>query len=77
MSAVYEAHLRMLATLPVRTHAMVEPTEPVIRPGPTLLRRQRIRELLAQGVTKRRIHTIIGVSRTTVQKHLRAIKRGK
>lgn len=77
MSAVYEAHLRMLATLPVRTHAMAEPSVPVERTGPTLLRRRRIRELLAAGVTKRRIHTILGVSRTAVQKHLRAIKRGK
>lgn len=40
-------------------------------------RRERIRELVAKGVKKRHIPAILNISRTAVQKHLRAIKRGK
>jgi DNA-binding NarL/FixJ family response regulator len=76
MSAVYEAHLRMLTTLPVRTHEWSKPHAPASEiDAPN--RRQKIRQLIAEGVKKRHIHTLIGVSRTAVQKHLRAIKRGK
>lgn len=76
MSAIFEAHLRMLATLPVRTH------ERRVRHEPTPLRnlqnrRERVRELLETGTPRRRFHLILKCSRTAIQKHLRAIKRGK
>lgn len=74
MSAVFEAHLRMMSTLPIRTHAQ---RDPIYTPHPTLERRERIRQLMAEGVKYRHIPEILGISRTAVQKHIRAIKRGK
>lgn len=81
MSAIYEAHLRMLSTLPVRTHEQrpEQRENPTGRPPvkTTEVRRHRIRELIAAGVKKRHMGDIIGISRTAIQKHLRAIKRGR
>jgi hypothetical protein len=77
MSAVFEAHQRLLALLPVRTHEhkYIAPAREERDDDET--RRERIRELVAKGVKKRHIPAILGISRTAVQKHLRAIKRGK
>jgi DNA invertase Pin-like site-specific DNA recombinase len=82
MSAIYEAHLRLLASLPVRTHERRDPP-----PNPNIYstnprekahdRRRRIRILLAQGVDKPRIRILLGISRATLFRHQRAIKRGK
>lgn len=81
MSAVFEAHQRLLALLPVRTH---EQRHTRITHGlgcaeekPAPSRRERIRELIANGVKKRHLASLLGISRTAVQKHLRAIKLGK
>jgi DNA-binding NarL/FixJ family response regulator len=81
MSAIFEAHLRMLATLPVRTHERAEPVKRMdTSPKPLVrfrARRLRIRQLLAQGVSKERIRILLGISRSTMFRHQRAIKRGK
>jgi DNA invertase Pin-like site-specific DNA recombinase len=76
------AHLQLLehGALPVRRHEWQPPPEPDHgggrhEPGAGQQRREQIRRLLAQGVKKRHIPAIVGISRTAVQKHLRAIKR--
>jgi hypothetical protein len=78
MSAVFEAHARLLSTLPVRTHEQRVPQEKldVERPD-AIVRRQRIRELLSDDVPKKKILEILGISNSALAKHLRAIKRGK
>lgn len=77
-----EAHLRMLATLPVRTHTQQAATgarahKGVVDSHIVEERRRHIRRLLSQGVSERRMCVIVGISRTSIQKHIRAIKRGK
>ena len=83
-------HLQLLERLPVRTHHWRPPVElddryfgvrhKFVGTPPaaiTELRRRKIRALLAAGVPKRHIPARLGISRTSVQKHIRAIKAGK
>lgn len=73
MKEIMEAHARMMATLPVRTHEC----EPDGREKAAGTLRQRIRDLIAQGVRPYRIPQILGRHRNTVRIHVKAIKRGK
>jgi len=72
-------HFQLSTALPVRTHYH-RPPPPERQTGRPIgnkphHRRQKIRELLAQGVKRRHMAAIVGISRTAVQRHLRAIKR--
>jgi DNA-binding NarL/FixJ family response regulator len=80
-------HLQLLERLPVRHHEWRPPADALDRyfgvqqkfagtppAAITANRRARIRALLAAGVKKRQIPARIGISRTAVQKHIRAIE---
>ena len=73
MSAITEAHLRMLATQPTRTVARRE----CVRPGRILERRRLVRELRAEGLSLAQIAERLGISPRAVSTHVRAIKRGR
>lgn len=77
MSPWQAVHLQLLQRLPVRRHEWQPPPE-----GPydgrqpkqiTEYRRAQIRKMLADGVPKRHMGPRLEISRTAVQKHLRAI----
>lgn len=78
MNAVMEAHLRMMSTLPVRTHEQrIDHYHGATRGERHETRRDLIRQLVAKGIPKRRLPEILGISWTAVKHHLQAIKRGK
>jgi len=68
-----------MAQLPMRTHTwqLPPPARQTGRPigNKPQHRRQQIRKLLAAGVARRAMAALVGISRTAVQRHLRAIRR--
>ena len=81
MSAVWEAHLRMMSTLPIRTHEQrpFVDTREAGRPNPeaTAARREYIRKLVSQHASVNRMSELVGINKSSVRKHIKAIKRGK
>ena len=73
--------MRMLATLPIRTHEQRPffDTREAGRPNPeaTATRRAYIRKLISQHASINRISELVGINKSSVRKHLKAIKRGK
>lgn len=85
MTAWQRAHLEILEhrALPVRTHEWRPPAndpasgpdeaELAARRDLTAQRRAQIRDLLAAGKSERAIAKLVGISRTSVQRHRRAL----
>lgn len=74
-----EVQLRLLSSCPVRTHIRQPPPEP--KPRPRQAESDRRRELVLQWrsehppVRKREIAARLGVTSTTVQNHMKALRK--
>jgi hypothetical protein len=68
-------HLRLLSTLPVRTHCRPPPKDGgsphLFTPVRSVILKNRIRKLKAEGRTPREIASIVGKTTQTVYNHLR------
>jgi hypothetical protein len=75
MNPVREAHLRLLSTLPVRTHYKpykeTRENAHFMTPVRCMERKKRIRELKANGKAPKEIARLEGCSIMTVYNHLR------
>ena len=75
---VQRAHERLLATLPVHTHLRADQPPRVwggarvAKPSRGAQTRAAVLSLLKRGTPTRRIAVMLGISRTAVQKHMRA-----
>ena len=78
-----DTHLRLMAELPVRTYTKDAPAPAIDTLAPrrggrpstslTARRRARIIAMRKEGVSERDMAVRLGISRTAVQKHLRAM----